>query len=103
MENLFYIISITFIIILSYIIIKEKLCQYLFKNINIEDNVKCQVIAKNNQEDIEIILRKLLYIQCETQSFKTIEVICENQNDETYKIVEKMEEQYPCIKLIKML
>lgn len=103
MENLFYIIMVTFSMIGWYIVIKEMLYQLLYKNIDIDDDIKCQLIIKNKEENIEVILRKILYIQNEVIGFKSIEVIDNNSNDETYKILEKIHEEYPNIKIRKKL
>lgn len=103
MENLFYIIIVTFSIIGFYIFIKDCVYQYLYKNIGIDEDIKCQLIVKNKEENIEVILRKMIYIQNKIIGFKTIEIIDENSNDETYKILEKMHQEYPNIKIRKML
>lgn len=103
MENLVYIIVITFSIIGWYICIKEIIYQILYKNIDIDKDIKCQLIVKNKEENIEVILRKILYLQSKEIGFKTIEVIDEGSNDETYQILEKMHEEHPNIKIKKML
>lgn len=103
MENLIYIMIITFSIIGWYICIKEIIYQILYKNIDIDTDIKCQLIVKNKEENIEVILRKILYLQSKGIGFKTIEVIDEGSDDETYQILEKMHEQHPNIKIRKML
>lgn len=103
MENLFYIIMVTFSMIGWYIFVKEMLYQLLYKNIDIDDDIKCQLIIKNKEENIEVILRKIIYIQNEIIGFKSIEVIDDNSSDDTYKILEKIHEEYPNVKIRKML
>lgn len=103
MENLIYIMIITFSIIGWYICIKEIIYQILYKNIDIDTDIKCQLIVKNKEENIEVILCKILYLQSKGIGFKTIEVIDEGSDDETYQILEKMHEQHPNIKIRKML
>ncbi len=103
MENILYIFIVMFSIIGWYILIKEIIYQLLYKNINLTENIKCQITVKNEQEDIEVILRKLIYIQNKTGIFKTIEIIDNNSSDETHEIIKKMQKEYPTIKLIKIL
>lgn len=103
MESLFYVAIFTISIIGWYILLKELTYQLLYKNIEIDEDIKCQIIVKNKQENIEVILRKILYIQQKMIGFKTIEIIDEKSNDETYEILEKMQEEYPNIKLRKIL
>lgn len=103
MESLFYITIFTISIIGWYILLKELTYQLLYKSIEIDEDIKCQIIVKNKQENIEVILRKILYIQQKMIGFRTIEIIDDNSNDETYDILEKMQEEYPNIKLRKIL
>ncbi len=103
MGSLFYIAIFTISIIGWYILLKELTYQLLYKSIEIDEDIKCQIIVKNKQENIEVILRKILYIQQKMIGFKTIEIIDEKSNDETYEILEKMQEEYPNIKLRKIL
>ena len=103
MWSLFYISIFTISIIGWYILLKELTYQLLYKSIEIDNDIKCQIIVKNKQENIEVILRKILYIQQKMIGFKTIEIIDDKSNDETYEILEKMQEEYPNIKLRKIL
>lgn len=103
MGSLFYIAIFTISIIGWYILLKELTYQLLYKSIEIDNDIKCQIIVKNKQENIEVILRKILYIQQKMIGFKTIEIIDDKSNDETYEILEKMQEEYPNIKLRKIL
>lgn len=103
MENLFYIIIITCNLIGFYIFIREIIYQFLYKNIEVDEDIKCQLIVKNKENNIEVILRKILYIQNNLIGFKSIEIIDDNSEDETYEILEKMHEEYPNIKIRKML
>lgn len=103
MENLFYIVIISISMIGWYILLKEIVYQLLYKNIGIDEDIKCQIIVKNKQENIEVELRKILYIQNKMIGFKNIEIIDDKSNDETYEILEKMQDEYPNIKLRKIL
>lgn len=103
MRSLFFIVTITITLIGWYTLLKEIIYQLLYKNIDIDKDIKCQIIVRNKQENIEVILRKILYIQDKIIGFKTIEVIDNNSNDETYEILEKMQDEYPNIKLRKIL
>lgn len=103
MGSLFYIVIFIFALMGWYILLKEIAYQILYKSIDIDEDIKCQIIVKNKQENIEVILRKILYVQDKIIGFKTIEVIDNNSNDETYDILEKMQDEYPNIKLRKIL
>lgn len=103
MGSLFYIVIFIFSAIGWYILLRELAYQLLYKSIDIDEDIKCQIIVKNKQENIEVILRKILYVQDKIIGFKTIEVIDNNSSDETYDILEKMQDEYPNIKLRKIL
>lgn len=96
-------IFFTISIIGWYILLKELIYRQLYKNIDIDQDIKCQIIVKNKQENIEVMLRKILYIQNKMIGFKTIEIVDDKSNDETYDILEKMQDEYPNIKLRKIL
>lgn len=103
MENLFFAIIFSISIIGWYILLKEITWHLLYKNIEIDEDIKCQIIVQNKQENIEVILRKILYMQNKMIGFKNIEIIDNKSNDETYEILEKMQDEYPNIKLRKIL
>ena len=103
MENLFYIVIVTFSIVGYYILIKEYMYKLLYKNIDIDEDIKCKIVVKNKAENIEVVLRRILYIQNKLIGFKSIEVIDNNSNDETYQILEKIHEEHPNVKVRKML
>ena len=71
--------------------------------IEIGDNVKLQIKVKNKEENIEMIIRKIMHAQNKIGYFKEIEIIDENSSDETYEILKKIEKQYSNIKVEKML
>lgn len=102
MENLFLLIFILFSIIIGYIFIKNKMYTKLYRNIKI-NNVKFQIIVQNQADDVEVLVRKLMYINDEYNIFNEIEFIDNNSKDETYEILEKMAEKYNYIKVRKML
>lgn len=102
MENLFLLIFILFSIIIGYIFIKNEMYTKLYRNIKI-NNVKFQIILQNQADDVEVLVRKLMYINDEYNIFNEIEFIDNNSKDETYEILEKMAEKYNYIKVRKML
>lgn len=102
MENLFLLIFILFSIIIGYIFIKNVMYTKLYRNIKI-NNVKFQIIVQNQADDVEVLVRKLMYINDEYNIFNEIEFIDNNSKDETYEILEKMAEKYNYIKVRKIL
>ena len=80
-----------------YVLIKDVLDNYMYRNIEIGDNVKLQIKVKNKEENIEMIIRKIMHAQ------NKIGIIDENSSDETYEILKKIEKQYSNIKVEKML
>ena len=86
-----------------YVLIKDVLDNYMYRNIEIGDNVKLQIKVKNKEENIEMIIRKIMHAQNKNGYFKEIEIIDENSSDETYEILKKIEKQYSNIKVEKML
>lgn len=103
MADLFNFFIVTFSILGWYILIKEIMYHMLYKNIDDDKNIKYQIIVENSEENIEVYLRKILYIQTRFGCMKNIEIIDNNSNDETYQILEKIQEEYPSIKVRKIL
>ncbi len=103
MENLFYVIITMFSIIGWYILLKEIASNLIFKNIKLDSDIELHMIVKNKENNIEILLRKLIYIQEKIGYFNKIEIIDNNSTDKTYEILKKMQEQYPIVKVRKML
>ena len=103
MENLFYFFVITFSIIGWYILLKELSHYMLYRNIDLDKDIKCKIIVNNNEDNIEVFLRRIIYIQNKMGILKNIEIIDYSSKDETYRILEKIHEEYPNIKLRKIL
>ena len=103
MENIFCFIIVAFAIIGWYVLIKEIINNYLFKNVEIDNTIKVQIIVHNNEENIEFLTRKIAYIQSKLGDFRNIEIIDNNSSDETYEILEKLHKQYPGLKVRKTL
>ena len=102
MENLFYCVITGFSIIGWYILIREVINSYLFKNYKIDDDIKLQIIVKNKEDNIEFLARKIMYIQNKLGDFKTIEIIDNKSNDDTYKILEKLKKENSNLKIRKI-
>lgn len=100
MENLFYFLIVVFAIIGWYILINQIVSNYLFTASKIDKDVKIQIRVKNKAESIEYIIR---YIQEKLGNMQNIEIIDENSIDETYEILQKIQKQYPNIKVRKIL
>ncbi len=103
MENIFYTIMVILCTIGWYFFIKETIYKLLFNKIKVDDDIKLQVIVKNKENNIEIITRKIMYLQNQLGYFKNIEIIDNNSIDDTYKILKKIETQYPELKVRKIL
>ncbi len=103
MENIFYLIIVMFSIIGWYVLIKEILNAIIYKNIKFDSDIKLYAVVKNKENNIEILTRKLMYLQDKLGYFNKIEIIDENSEDETYKILEKMQNEYSTLKVRKIL
>ena len=103
MENFINLFVIMMSIYGWYILIKELLDNYIYKNIEIGDNVKLKIIVKNKEENIEMIIKKSRHAQSQIGYFRKIEIIDNNSTDQTYEILKRIEKQYSNIKVEKML
>lgn len=61
------------------------------------------MIVKNQEENIEMIVKKILNVQNRIGYFKQIEIIDKNSTDQTYEILKKLEKEHSNIKVEKML
>ena len=103
MENFINLFVIMMSIYGWYILIKELLDNYIYKNIEIGDNVKLKIIVKNKEENIEMIIKKIIHAQSQIGYFRKIEIIDNNSTDQTYEILKRIEKQYSNIKVEKIL
>lgn len=103
MENIINLIVVFVAIFGWYILIKDILDNYLYRNIELDQNIKLQMIVKNQEENIEMIIKKILNAQNRIGYFKQIEIIDENSNDQTYEILKRLEKEHSNIKVQKML
>ena len=58
-----------------YIFIKDLLNTYIYKNMKIDTNIKMKIIIKNQEENIEMIIKK---IKNEFEEIKDLEIIDDN-------------------------
>ena len=63
MEDFMNLIVIMIGIFGWYILIRDFLDNYMYRNIEIGDNVKLQIKVKNKEENIEMIIRKIMHAQ----------------------------------------
>lgn len=103
MENFINLIVVLLGIYGWYILIKDLLNNYIYKNIHIGNNVTFQIIVKNKEENIEMIIRKIIHVQDYIGYFNEIKIIDDNSSDSTFEILKKIEKQYSNIKVEKML
>ncbi len=103
MENIINLIVVFVAIFGWYILLKDILDNYIYKNIEFDKNIKLQMIVKNQEENIEMIVKKILNVQNRIGYFKQIEIIDKNSTDQTYEILKKLEKEHSNIKVEKML
>ncbi len=73
-----------------YIFIKDLLNTYIYKNMKIDTNIKMKIIIKNQEENIEMIIKK---IKNEFEEIKDLEIIDDNSEDKTYEILSKIQKK----------
>lgn len=103
MENIINLIVVFIAIFGWYILIKDILDNYLYRNIELDENIKLQMIVKNQEENIEMIVKKILNAQNRIGYFKQIEIIDKNSTDQTYEILKRLEKEHSNIKVEKIL
>lgn len=101
MENIINLIVVFVAIFGWYILIKDILDNYLYRNIELDQNIKLQMIVKNQEENIEMIIKKILNAQNRIGYFKQIEIIDENSNDQTYEILKDLKKNIQILKYKK--
>ena len=63
-----------------YIFIKDLLNTYIYKNMKIDTNIKMKIIIKNQEENIEMIIKK---IKNEFEEIKDLEIIDDNSKEKS--------------------
>ncbi|MCI8546883.1 MAG: hypothetical protein HFJ44_06595 [Clostridia bacterium] len=82
-----------------YIFIKDLLNTYIYKNMKIDTNIKMKIIIKNQEENIEMIIKK---IKNEFEEIKDLEIIDDNSEDKTYEILSKIQKKNHNINIRKI-
>ncbi len=82
-----------------YIFIKDLLNTYIYKNMKIDTNIKMKIIIKNQEENIEMIIKK---IKNEFEEIKDLEIIDDNSEDKTYEILSKIQKRNHNINIRKI-
>lgn len=103
MENIINLIVVFIAIFGWYVLIKDILDNYIYKNIEFDKNVKLQIIVTNQEENIEMLIKKILNMQNRIGYFEKIEIIDKNSTDQTYEILKKIEKEHSNIKVEKIL
>ncbi len=79
-----------------YIFIKDLLNTYIYKNMKIDTNIKMKIIIKNQEENIEMIIKN------EFEEIKDLEIIDDNSEDKTYEILSKIQKKNHNINIRKI-
>ena len=82
-----------------YIFIKDLLNTYIYKNMKIDTNIKMKIIIKNQEENIEMIIKK---IKNAFEEIKDLEIIDDNSEDKTYEILSKIQKKNHNINIRKI-
>lgn len=82
-----------------YIFIKDLLNTYIYKNMKIDTNIKMKIIIKNQEENIQMIIKK---IKNEFEEIKDLEIIDDNSEDKTYEILSKIQKKNHNINIRKI-
>lgn len=82
-----------------YIFINDIINTLLYKNLKLGKNIKIQLTVKNQEENIEMIIKK---IKNDFEEIKHLEIIDDNSDDKTYEILTKIQKENPNIKIRKI-
>lgn len=82
-----------------YIFIKDLLNIYIYKKMKFDTNIKMKIIIKNQEENIEMLVKK---IKNEFDEIKDLEIIDDNSEDETYEILTKIQKSNNNINIRKI-
>jgi len=82
-----------------YIFIKDVLNTYIYKKIKFDNNIKMKIIIKDQEENIEMLIKK---IKSEFDEIKDLEIIDDNSKDKTYEILTKIQKKNHNINIRKI-
>ena len=82
-----------------YIFINDIINTLLYKNLKLGKNIKIQLTVKNQEENIEMIIKK---IKNDFEEIKHLEIIDDNSDDKTYEILTKIQKENQNIKIRKI-
>lgn len=82
-----------------YIFIKDVLNTYIYKKIKFDNNIKMKIIIKDQEENIEMLIKK---IKSEFDEVKDLEIIDDNSQDKTYEILTKIQKRNHNINIRKI-
>ncbi len=82
-----------------YIFIKDVLNTYIYKKIKFDNNIKMKIIIKDQEENIEMLIKK---IKSEFDEVKDLEIIDDNSQDKTYEILTKIQKKNHNINIRKI-
>lgn len=82
-----------------YIFIKDVLNAYIYKKIKFDNNIKMKIIIKDQEENIEMLIKK---IKSEFDEVKDLEIIDDNSQDKTYEILTKIQKKNHNINIRKI-
>lgn len=97
-----YIINLLTILITIfgwYIFINDIINSLIYKNLKLGKNVKIQLTVKNQEENIEMIIKK---IKNDFEEIKYFEIVDDNSEDKTYEILTKIQQKNPNIEIRKI-
>ncbi len=91
---------IFFTLIGIYYVGKQIEYNILFKNLNVGKNMKCFISIDNSEDNLEIFLKKFLYMYLDNDIFENITIVTQNQNKDTYYILKSLEKENGFIKVL---
>lgn len=82
-----------------YIFIKDLLNIYIYKKIKFDTNIRMKIIIRNQEENIEMLIKK---IKNEFEEITDLEIIDDNSEDKTYEILSKIQKKNHNINIRKI-
>lgn len=71
-----------------------------FKNLNVGKNIKCYISIDNSEDNLEMFLKKFLYMYLDNDIFENITIVTQNQNKDTYYMLKNLEKENGFIKVL---
>jgi len=99
MTDLINLIVILIAIYGWYIFLLDLINILIYQKMNFSKNIKLQVTVKNQEENIEMILKK---INTTLGPIQDLEIIDDNSTDKTYEILTKIHQQNANIKIRRL-